>query len=604
MPSLEVRLRPAIIALAVGIHLGLCLWGAVVHSPTMDEPAYLVSGISHWQLGNFDLCRVSPPLVRMVAAIPVMAAQPRYDWGSHEKGPLVRAEHSVGRDFVVANGKRSFWLFTLGRWACLPFTLIGAWISYRWAKELFGQSSAYLALLLWCFSPNILAHAQMLTPDTGVTALGLAACYAFWRWSNSLALADAVTWGVVLGCAVLAKTNALALFAAFPGGLAIDLLLSRRKIQYRLAAGHLVAGFGTAICILNLGYGLQGSFRPLGAYVFASKVFAGEHDANEHGGNRFRGTVLESIPVPLPAAFVEGIDLQKRDFENDKQHFKTYFRGQWYDHGWWWYYLYVVTVKVPEGTWALIAAGAIVIFFGRHSECAVVAGYLILPGLLLFSLPSAQTGFGHSLRYVLPAFPFAFLIASAAVAGRPICRVFSSTMVIWMMCSSLRCYPHSLSYFNQLSGGPGNGDFHLLDGNVDWGQDLRYALDWIEKHPEARPVYIAFWGPIPTAELGIALSAASQDREGEFPEGYYVVSANYLHGGPRHYRPDLQVLQSGTAYDQITYAVRAYHFTKKTPPQPRREATRQNSAQNNNTNTRLTDKKQITFHYESENYRK
>lgn len=553
MSSLEERLRPAIITLIVGIHLALCMWGGLVHSPTADEPAYLASGISHWQLGNFELCRVSPPLVRLVAALPVMAAGPRYDWGSYQSGPEVRREHAVGRDFLIANGKRSFWLFTLGRWACLPFTLIGAWITYRWSKELFGQPSAYVALLLWCFSPNILAHAQMLTPDTGVTALCLASCYAFWRWSRSLTLIDAITWGAVLGCAVLAKTNAIILFPGLVIGFALDVLLtSKPGTQWSLR--HLLVGFGTAICLINLGYGFQGSFRPLGTYVFASRVLAGDA-----GSNRFRGTLLESIPVPLPAPFLEGIDLQKVDFENAKGHFKTYFRGSWHDHGWWWYYLYVVGVKVPEGTWALIMAGAIVILVRRPNERVTILSYAVVPCVLLFALPSAQTGFGHSLRYVLPAFPFAFLIASAAAAGSRFCKLFAATACLGMCCSSLLCVPHSLSYFNAVAGGPRNGHFHLLDGNLDWGQDLLFVTDWIEKHPEATPAYVSFWGPLPTAEMGIALTPPATDADGRFPPGYYLISVNHLHGGPRHNRPELEGFLSLPVDERIAYSIHVYH---------------------------------------------
>ncbi len=28
---------------------------------------------------------------------------------------------------------------------------------------------------------------------------------------------------------------------------------------------------------------------------------------------------------------------------------------------------------------------------------------------------------------------------------------------------------HSISYFNELAGGPENGSAHLLDSNIDWG---------------------------------------------------------------------------------------------------------------------------------------
>ena len=84
--------------------------------------------------------------------------------------------------FITANGERSFWFFTWARWVCIPFSLLGGYVCYRWAKELYGEWSGLLALTLWCFEPNILANGQMITPDMGATAFGVTAAYVFWRW--------------------------------------------------------------------------------------------------------------------------------------------------------------------------------------------------------------------------------------------------------------------------------------------------------------------------------------------------------------------------------------------------------------------------------------
>jgi hypothetical protein len=53
-------------------------------------------------------------------------------------------------------------------------------------------------------------------------------------------------------------------------------------------------------------------------------------------------------------------------------------------------------------------------------------------------------------------------------------------MLAWSVGSSLWYYPHSLSYFNELVGGPMGGPKHLLDSNIDWGQDLFYLKDWLD----------------------------------------------------------------------------------------------------------------------------
>lgn len=68
--------------------------------------------------------------------------------------------------------------------------------------------------------------------------------------------------------------------------------------------------------------------------------------------------------------------------------------------------------------------------------------------------------------------------------------LFSTAVVAlcfaWFIASSLWTCPHSLSHFNEIIGGPLRGSKHLLGSNLDWGQDLRYAQNWIEKHDQTR----------------------------------------------------------------------------------------------------------------------
>ncbi len=103
-------LLPALLA----IHAGLLAYGAAVHSPSIDEVGHLAAGLSHWQFGKFDLYHVNPPLVRMVAAVQVLFAQPKTDWSQYSDAPGARSEFAIGRDLITANGERSFWFFTWG----------------------------------------------------------------------------------------------------------------------------------------------------------------------------------------------------------------------------------------------------------------------------------------------------------------------------------------------------------------------------------------------------------------------------------------------------------------------------------------------------------
>src|SRR5258708_1909416 len=163
--------------LILAAHAVLIAWVGLRDSPSLDEVGHLPAGISHWQWGEFDLYKANPPLVRSLAAIPVVASGAKADWSKIRDADSARREYAVGTDFLRANGERSFWYFTVARWAVIPLSLVGAWTCYRWATELYGNVAGIVALVLWCYSPGILAYASQITPDCGAAALGVLAGY-------------------------------------------------------------------------------------------------------------------------------------------------------------------------------------------------------------------------------------------------------------------------------------------------------------------------------------------------------------------------------------------------------------------------------------------
>ena len=541
------------------VYVVMLVWGGGCHSPIADEPAYLASGISHWQYNQFELCKVSPPLVRLVAAIPVMLSGARVDLSLVPNAP--RSEHVAGQVFLKAYGENVFWLFTIGRWACIPFALLGAWVCYRWATRLYGAHAGLAGLLLWCLSPNILAHSQMLNADVGVTSLSLAACYLFWQWSDECDFLTVIGAGCVLGLAILAKTNALVIPPAVLTAALIYGIWLRDGLHTKRCI-HLLVAFFISLVVINAGYGFSGTFKKLNEFRFVSKSFTG--DASTSGSYAFSGSHLDNFPVPLPATFVEGIDLQKYDFENAHGGFKTYFRGSWYSHSWWWYYLYVVAIKVPLGTWVLVIAGSVLLASGAVPNRVQVLCFVVLPGIGLFLPACFQTGFGAGVRYVLPAFPFAFLVGSAAFYRGISHRVrwLAAFALVLGPVASLYTFPHSLCYFNLLGGGPNNGHFHLIDSNMEWGQNLLYVRDWLEenKHKEKGPIYVAQWSFYPLDGLGLDFTEPQVSATGPIPPGTYLISTNFLRGNAHMNRMELRRFLELVPDERIAYTTYVYRI--------------------------------------------
>lgn len=615
------------------------------HSPTWDEIQHLVAGISHWRFGTFDLYRVNPPLVRTVATIPMLVAEPETDWTRYDASPGARSEASIVPRFQTDEGGRIFVLQSLARWACIPFSVGGALICFFWARDLFGASCGYMAMSLWCFDPNIIAHAQLITPDAGAAATGLAAGYFFWRWLDRPSWASALAAGATLGIAELTKATWIVLFPLWPLVWFVFRFFGTtgRRDELAAAAPHaldassheprpsesvrpwspaleiaqLTVILSLALLLINAGYGFEGSFQRLGGYQFVSEALGGQRDDQGRRlalGNRFSGTCLAGFPVPLPANYVMGIDLQRGDFESN---ISSYLRGQWRSPGWWYYYLYAMAIKVPLGTWLLvllaIGVGAMRLGYSASWRDEFV---LLAPFAVVLALVSSQTGLNHHMRYALPIFPFAFVwmskVASAFEIGWPegirrspapdkesgspcddlndtirtpclrthrtIAFVAAAAMV-WSVGSSLSVYPHSLSYFNELVGGPKNGHYHLLSSNIDWGQDLLFLKQWYDSHPEARPLRVRCDSPIHPSTAGIecwgvpggpwvpqAGSVASLERCAPLP-GWYAVSVNIIHCSSREYEYFLRFKPVA----MVGYSIYIYHITLDDANRVRRE---------------------------------
>ncbi len=515
----------------LAVHAGLLAWGATRHSPSIDEVGHLAAGLSHWRTGHFNLYRVNPPLVRLVATAPLAALGLREPEGNLPHEPPYRPEFVLGRAFVSEHGERAFWYFTVARWACLPFSLLGGAVCYLWGRDLYGPRAGLLAVALWCFCPLVLANAQMMTPDTGGAAFGLLACYLFWRWFRAPGWAGAYWMGLGLGTALLCKTTWVFLVPLWLLSW-LALRAGQRPLprEWARQGGQVLAGLLLALAVLNHGYLYEGSFLPLGSYSFTSKPLTVQEDGNAK--NRFAGTWAGDVPVPLPQNFVAGIDVQKRDFES---RYWSYLRGEWRQEGWWHYYLYGLAVKWPLGTWALFLLAAGTAGFIRFSSATWRDEALVLmPGLALFALVSSQTGFNHHLRYVLPALPFFFiwmgrLAQGASLKTAPLRFLVVAAALLCSVSSSLSVYPHSMSYFNEAAGGPRNGHAHLVDSNIDWGQDLLELKRWLDRHPECESLGLAYFGCVDPRAAGIEFSLPPDAPEGPRP-GWYAVSVTLLRG--------------------------------------------------------------------------
>jgi hypothetical protein len=447
-------------------------------SPTWDEPGYLGLGRYVIDHGRWDVPGAGshPPLAFYLQGLPFLhpvysLVAKHWAYPAHtirdlsfvrsadvDRGNAILLDTRYDGEFLLWLCRMSSVLMAAGMFYCL----------WRWARDMYGTTGATLALGAACLSPNLLAHASLTTTDFTFAGTYFCAFYGLRRFllqpsSRRLALA-----GVLGGLALASKLSALVWFPAMALVLAWTVVLGPVQVRERLArwsgpvatpwlrpwVGAAVAGIGlsiTALVVLSASYG----FRVLPYW-----------------------TVLTSQLWDLSTGH------------------EAYLLGEFSTLGWWYYFPLAFLVKTPMPTLLLAAWGAWsqARISARHWEL----GLLLLPPALLFLAFVVSEGKAIGLRYLLPVYPFVFVLMGASIctswsaAGRWRRRAIIG-LSAGLLLTATRIHPDHLAYFNEFAGGPDAGHKILVDSNLDWGQDLKGLKRWMDEHDVPR-IQLSYFG--------------------------------------------------------------------------------------------------------------
>lgn len=363
------------------------------------------------------------------------------------------------------------------RLATILFGLGLALVVFGWARQAYGTAAALLALALLAFSPNLLAHARLVTTDV-LAALGIvAALWALWRLHRRRSAAGVVIAGLALGFALSTKATAVDLvpvFVLLTAWLALDRWRARRPgapggSLWRPWADLALVGL-LALVALNALHLFEGTFSTLADQPARSRRFAALAAV----------PALARLPLPLPAGWVQGLDWLSADLERGRW---TYLLGEYSRDGFPHYYLVAFLVKSTPGFLALLLLAGVLAArrSGAHPAAAVgrsfpTARYLLLPAAFLFLHLSLFHSFQIGIRHLLPVFALLWIAVSPlAAAARLRVRAAAWGLAALHAASSLAIHPHYLATFNELAGGPAAGWRYVADSNLDWGQDRALA---------------------------------------------------------------------------------------------------------------------------------
>jgi hypothetical protein len=503
---MSTRWHAALLAAAVLLQVGLSVQAMRGNSATFDEGAHLPAGYTHLVLSDHRLNPEQPPLVKLLAALPLLAVHPvvRLD----DRAWILGRQWEFGQRFLYRWNDADRLLF-LGRLPIVALACLLLVVVFFEARRRFSPVAAATAVFLAALSPDVLAHGALVTTDMGFALFFFLTVVAFARLVERATLRRLLATGLAAGCAFATKFSGpllvptlllLGLVVSLDAG-PIETALGRpaRPVtgsgpRLRHVAGLLLATFALALVCVWGSYGFHYALSPVPSVRAAERAVL---ERPVTGPAQGVAVALARAHL-VPEDYARGLLFVLTHSEARP----TFLLGHLSDHGFPQYFLVSFLLKspVPLILLTLLAAGRAIRLPRRD------ALFLWLPVIVYLAF-TATRGLQIGHRHLLPIYPFLFVAAGEVVAHllsrrRTLGVVAALVLGGWYAGGTLRTHPHYLAYFNEIGGGPANGFRLLVDSNLDWGQDLKRLAAWVRENDVER-LKLSYFGSALPAYYGI-----------------------------------------------------------------------------------------------------
>lgn len=561
--------RPAVVVLLV-IHAALAISSLRQKSLTYDEPVRLTAGYSYWVTGDYRLDPAEPPFAQMWATVPLLIGE--YRFPDRDQSAWWRGEaQPIARQFLFECGNDTAAIVFRARTMMVLLSVALGAVVYVWSRRLFGPAGGMLSLLLYAFSPSMLAHARLVTTETATCLFFVAALGGVLWVLHEVCPLSVLASGLVLAGLFLSKMSAPLILVV--GVLMLGVrLISSQPLRVRLGRSFSVQRRVGRLAVWVGAITVQVAMTAGGVWAAHRFRYEGMVDAAP-GRDRYCPpmrlpphvdswdyVLKDAGPIDrtvawfrrhrlLPEAYLYGVAYQ---FDMIQIGY-AFLNGHRNVTGWCSFFPYTLVVKTPLALFGLLLLAVAAALArrrrdpsARQTDPATVSGVL---AILIFLAAYWATALGSHLnighRHILPTYPFMFILAGGAAAwwwrGPRLMRWLTAGCAALFALAALRIHPDYLAYFNMLAGGPENAYKHLVDSSLDWGQDLPALKTRLDQHARTLhfagapgPVYLSYFGTDNPERFGIdAIMLPSHlpwqpSRLEPLRTGLYCISATML----------------------------------------------------------------------------
>ncbi|TAK96075.1 hypothetical protein EPO05_02650 [Patescibacteria group bacterium] len=500
-----------------------------------DEDAHIPAGYSYLVAHDMRLNPEHPPLLKDLAALPLLFFQPKFDtsapfWTENAND----AQWDAGKNFLFASDNNPDQIIF---WSRVPFVLLSlilGWFIFYWTRELAGTFAGMLALTLYAFDPNILGHNHYVTTDLGIASFGAFAFYYFVRFLRRPIWRNVLIAGLFLGLVQLVKFSSVLLFPVLVLTLTAFVLVKNHdgKIRcnwhdrLRALGEYNIKGliiFLVSIAVVWSVYAVNNYALPKEKLPEIATYYFKSDDTNTKAVVTKKVIfALNESPVTRPlATYIFGV---ARVFQRVAGGNVTYFFGELSTKGFFSYFPVVFLIKEPLPTLFLVIA-CLALGFWRGTKqiwealrtpgrrmCQLASTYLhkhiaefgMLCFIFIYVLTSITGRLNIGFRHLFPILPFMYILVAKYLVFsveriKDLERKLNVLVIVFVLFAALvggtiAAYPYYLSYFNAAAGGPMQGYHLVTDSNTDWGQDLKRLKIFLDQHPEIDRLKLNYFG--------------------------------------------------------------------------------------------------------------
>jgi dolichyl-phosphate-mannose--protein O-mannosyl transferase len=197
------RLGWVVVVLLLGQMAIAMVTTAVQQTPTIDEPVYVGATAVYLDQHSLRYNPEHPPLGKLIMATGLVFAD------VHVDRAFTGDQTELGRYVLYESGHDPGRLLLLARLPMIVLTLLFGLVVFLFARDLAGDRGGFVALALFAFSPDLVAHGSLATLDVPAAGFLLTSAWLLWRARTRPDLYLPLA-GLALGAALATKMSTLA----------------------------------------------------------------------------------------------------------------------------------------------------------------------------------------------------------------------------------------------------------------------------------------------------------------------------------------------------------------------------------------------------------